>query len=150
MSFAETKMARSESRSNERNGSGAWLLAGLAAGAAGSIVAYFASQRRMDRALRELRRELRAEVASAVAKLETPASARESSPADANLAEELSEDVILLIASAVTAHMGKNVRIRSAQRLQPLIEKVTPWAQQGRAFLQSSHNIAQTRPIRPE
>jgi hypothetical protein len=134
-------MAESESKSNGVS-KGASLLVGFAAGAAGSLLGYLASQRRTERALRDLRAELRAELANAIARVERAAEALEF-PGEADLSNEVSEDIVLLITSAVTAYLGKNVRVRSVRKLQPSFEKVAPWAQQGRAYLQGSHNIAQ-------
>jgi methylmalonyl-CoA carboxyltransferase 12S subunit len=136
----DTKISESESR---RSSNGAWLLAGMAAGALGSVFAYFALQRRMDRAFRDLRSELGAELANAIARLGNDGGAFVSAPAPVCAPEEISDDVVLLIASAVTAYLGKNVRIRSARRIAQPLENVSPWAQQGRGFLQASHNVAQ-------
>jgi hypothetical protein len=47
----------------------------------------------------------------------------------------------VVIAAAVTAFLGKKVRIRSAKMLQSPYEVVNPWAQQGRMFIQASHNL---------
>ena len=44
-------------------------------------------------------------------------------------------------AAAVTAFLGKKVRIRSAKTLQSPYEIVNPWSQQGRVFVQASHNL---------
>ncbi len=54
---------------------------------------------------------------------------------------EVNDDVLLLIAAAVTTYLGKKVRVRSARMLQSPYEIVNPWAQQGRVFVQASHNI---------
>ena len=45
----------------------------------------------------------------------------------------------LVIAAAVAAFVGKSARVRSARYLQ---EGQSPWAQQGRVFVQASHNLA--------
>ena len=47
----------------------------------------------------------------------------------------------VVIAAAVTAFLGKKVRIRSAKMLQSPYEIVNPWSQQGRVFVQASHNL---------
>ena len=52
---------------------------------------------------------------------------------------EVSPEVLVVIAAAVTAFLGKQVRIRSAKMLQSPYEIVNPWAQQGRVFVQASH-----------
>ncbi len=70
--------------------------------------------------------------ASAVAGQETAAS-----PDDA-----ISPQLLVVIAAAVTAFLGKKVRIRSAKNLQSPYEIINPWAQQGRVFVQASHNLS--------
>lgn len=56
--------------------------------------------------------------------------------------EEASPETLLLIAAAVTAFLGKKVRIRSAKMLYSH-ESFNAWSQQGRAVVQASHNVAQ-------
>jgi hypothetical protein len=51
--------------------------------------------------------------------------------------EEVPAETLALIAVAVTAYLGKKVKIRSARSLQT----VNPWAQAGRAIVQASHNL---------
>ena len=55
--------------------------------------------------------------------------------------EEITPELLVLMASAVTVFLGKTVRIRSAKRLQSPYEIVNPWSQQGRVFVQASHNL---------
>jgi hypothetical protein len=57
--------------------------------------------------------------------------------AEAPAAEEVSAETLAMIAVAVTAYLGKKVKIRSAH----LIPMVNPWAQAGRAIVQASHNL---------
>ena len=57
------------------------------------------------------------------------------------LQEEISADTLVVIAAAITSFLGKRVRIRSAKILQSPYEIVNPWAQQGRVFVQASHNL---------
>ena len=54
---------------------------------------------------------------------------------------EVSPEVLVVIAAAVTTFLGKKVRIRSAKMLQSPYEIVNPWAQQGRVFVQASHYL---------
>lgn len=56
--------------------------------------------------------------------------------------EEVSPETLLVIAAAVTAFLGKKVRIRSAKMLYSH-ESFNAWSQQGRAVVQASHNVAQ-------
>jgi len=59
-------------------------------------------------------------------------------PKQAEAAQEtVSAETLAMIAVAVTAFLGKKVRIRSAH----LTHTVTPWAQAGRAIVQASHNL---------
>ena len=54
---------------------------------------------------------------------------------------EVSPEILVVIAAAVTAFLGKKVRIRSAKMLQSSYEVVNPWSQQGRLLIQASHNV---------
>ncbi len=65
----------------------------------------------------------------------------ETSAAPAHQDAEVSTEVLILISAAVTAFLGKKVRIRSAKMLQSPYEIVNPWAQQGRVIMQASHNL---------
>ncbi len=55
--------------------------------------------------------------------------------------QEVAPEELLVIAAAVTAFLGKKVRIRSAQMLQTPYEIINPWSQQGRVIVQASHNL---------
>jgi type VI protein secretion system component VasF len=57
--------------------------------------------------------------------------------AEAPAEENVSPEILAVIAVAVTAFLGKKVKIRSAH----LMHTVTPWAQVGRAIVQASHNL---------
>ena len=65
----------------------------------------------------------------------------EASQPPAHQDAEVSTEVLILISAAVTAFLGKKVRIRSAKMLQSPYEIVNPWAQQGRVIMQASHNL---------
>jgi len=64
-----------------------------------------------------------------------------TAPATRKKEEEITPELLVLMASAVTVFLGKTVRIRSAKRLQSPYEIVNPWSQQGRVFVQASHNL---------
>jgi hypothetical protein len=53
--------------------------------------------------------------------------------------EEVTPETLVVIAAAVTAFLGKKVRIRSAKLLQKLAV-ASAWAQQGRAAVHGSHH----------
>ena len=63
--------------------------------------------------------------------------AAEAKAADTGISPEL----LLVIAAAVTSFLGKKVRIRSARLMQSPPEAISAWAQQGRVFVQASHNL---------
>ena len=74
----------------------------------------------------------------------TTAAVPAAQPADtAGPAPEVAPEVLLVIAAAVSAFLGKKVRIRSARLLQTPYELINPWAQQGRVVIQASHNLLQ-------
>jgi methylmalonyl-CoA carboxyltransferase large subunit len=50
-------------------------------------------------------------------------------------------EVLVVIAAAVSAFLGKKIRIRSARMLQSPYEIVNPWSQQGRVSVQASHSL---------
>ncbi|MGO9862037.1 MAG: hypothetical protein ACLPLR_00375 [Terriglobales bacterium] len=146
---------------------GATILIAVLAAAVGSVLTYVSLQRAFRRALSELRTETERQVsaltgtlkgletrvgelakatairpatvaaAPPVAKVEAPA----AKAAVDRKQEEISPEIMVVIAAAVTAFLGKKVRIRSAKTLQSPYEIVNPWSQQGRVFVQASHNL---------
>ena len=55
--------------------------------------------------------------------------------------EEVTSETLVMIAAAVTAYLGKKVRVRSAKLLLPSDQAANPWVQRGRALVQGSHNL---------
>jgi methylmalonyl-CoA carboxyltransferase large subunit len=80
-----------------------------------------------------------------VTKLEATApaakAALDQTKVDQTKEEEVTPEMLVVMAAAVTAFLGKRVRIRSAKMLQSPYEIVNPWSQQGRVFVQASHNL---------
>ena len=54
--------------------------------------------------------------------------------------EELSPEIQAAIAAAAIAMLGNNARVRATRRI-PSRDVVSPWTQQGRVIVQSSHNL---------
>lgn len=54
-------------------------------------------------------------------------------------AEEVSPETIMVLTAAVAAFLGKRARIRGARLVRPAASNA--WAQQGRVFVQASHNL---------
>jgi methylmalonyl-CoA carboxyltransferase large subunit len=52
--------------------------------------------------------------------------------------EGIPEEVLLVISAVVAAFLGRSARVRSARYIH---EGLSPWAQQGRVFVQASHNL---------
>lgn len=55
--------------------------------------------------------------------------------------EEVPAEMMPVLAAAVTAFLGRRVRILSARKLQSPRQGMSPWSQQGRVFVQASHNL---------
>ncbi len=54
-------------------------------------------------------------------------------------ADEISPEILMVIAAAIAAFLGKKARIRRVRRIE---SGVNPWSQQGRVNIQASHNVA--------
>lgn len=78
---------------------------------------------------------------SSVAKVAPTPAPKVAKPEE--LQEGISPEVLAVIAAAVVHFVGKGARIRSARLVHPV--GTSPWAQQGRVFVQASHNLAMTR-----
>ena len=101
------------------------IVAGWVAGAAMS--------RRMVR--REVQR-LESLIAGRAEKPPAPAPPKPTEPAQA---EEIPPETILVLSAAVAAFLGKRARIKSARLVRTAPSNA--WAQQGRVFVQASHNL---------
>jgi len=133
----------------------------------GWAASYFALQRKLKRTIEALRREMDERLKTLSSSIEltrpsavvkpAPASPKPAPapalspaaqspkpvPAPAEAHPEITPEILLVITAAVTAFLGKKVRIRSAQMLQTPYELFNPWSQQGRVFVQASHNLPQ-------
>lgn len=100
------------------------------------------SVKQMQTQLAEQSRSL-AELTARIAGVALP---RQGAAATASVAAPAVEhgvnpDILVVIAAAVTAFLGKKVRIRSARMLQTPYELINPWSQQGRVSVQASHSL---------
>jgi hypothetical protein len=59
--------------------------------------------------------------------------------------EDVTAEIMAVISAAATTFLGKRVRILSAKLLQSPDEGVNAWSQQGRVFVQASHNLRSGR-----
>jgi methylmalonyl-CoA carboxyltransferase large subunit len=76
---------------------------------------------------------------ASVAEAATPAPAAKEAVNRKN--EEVTPEMLVVIAAAVTAFLGKKVRIRSAKMLRPAFEGANPWSLQGRVSVHASHHL---------
>ena len=134
----------------------------IAASAVTGLVFFLVLRRSIERQLKEINREFErrldlltitrqseqqpAEPRSIPGAAEGPVPERHAAPTplpktEPARAEEITPEALLVIAAAVTAYLGKAVRIRSARMLYAH-ESFNAWSQQGRAVVQASHNLA--------
>ncbi len=70
-----------------------------------------------------------------------PSAAPASVSAEVQREEEtVTPEMLVVIAAAVTAFLGKKVRVRSAKLLRQRSNGVSAWAQQGRVAVHASHH----------
>jgi len=93
----------------------------------------------MERQLTELAGAVKA-LQARVAELSQPAASAPAAGVKAAAKEEVTPEILVVITAAVTAYLGKKVRIRSAKMLRAPYEVVNPWSQQGRVIVQTSHH----------
>ncbi len=55
--------------------------------------------------------------------------------------EEVTPEIMAVLAASASAFLGKKVRILSARLLEAPPEATNAWSQQGRVFVQASHNL---------
>ncbi len=135
----------------------ATVLAG-AAGAAGCIAIWAGLTRAMRRVVAERQHETERQLdamATTVRALEARVAElgrlqQESEAAALNAAAECGPgekkespkpEILAAITAAATTFLGKKARIRSAQLLPAEQDSAGAWAQQGRVFVQTSHNL---------
>jgi methylmalonyl-CoA carboxyltransferase large subunit len=90
---------------------------------------------------RMVRREVERLLGSA--KAPVPAPAMPPKPPEPQPAEEVSPETIVILSAAVAAFLGKRARIKSARLVRTAPSSA--WAQQGRVFVQASHNLGLAR-----
>ncbi|HEY3927083.1 MAG TPA: hypothetical protein VGL89_01800 [Candidatus Koribacter sp.] len=88
----------------------------------------------------ELVREVRVLKESAVQTSSKPAAVEAKPPQAVKpvVEEPIPEEVLLILSAAVAAFLGHSARIRAAHYVH---DEASPWAQQGRVFVQASHNL---------
>ena len=87
--------------------------------------------------------ELRSVIASG-SEAEADPEAPAKDPETQTAREPLSSHLLATITAAATAFLGRHVHIRSLSSV-PSQQSVSPWSQQGRVFVQASHNLRARR-----
>jgi methylmalonyl-CoA carboxyltransferase 12S subunit len=107
--------------------------------AAGALTARYLVRQEIGK-LRELlegRGRADAPAAAAAPPAEAPRPAPEPQPREAG-EEEVGAETLSILAAVVAAYLGKRARVRGA-RLVRTGAQSSPWAQQGRVYIQASH-----------
>lgn len=119
---------------------------------AGWLVTHLSYRRVLRQEIDELRSELRQQMrhltelemalSGAAGKTTNMAAPVEPAvaPPVAETDDEITPERMAVIAAVVTAFLGRKVRIHQARLVNP--EVVSPWAQQGRVFVQASHALS--------
>ena len=106
---------------------------------AGMIAGSIAARRAVRQELDSLRASLQERDGHVPARPPTP-SVMQPAPAPAPAeSEEITPEILVVLTAAVAAFLGKKARIRRAS----LVSRGSgnSWAQQGRVFVQASHNL---------
>jgi methylmalonyl-CoA carboxyltransferase large subunit len=85
--------------------------------------------------------KLLADLSQRVIESRTEAKTPQTTQTSSAREKPVTPDVLVIIAAAVSAYLGKKIRIRSARMLQSPYEIVNPWSQQGRVSVQASHSL---------
>lgn len=118
---------------------GSFLLTLLAGAAAGALTARALIRRELVRQVANLRADGRS---AQTPPPPPPAPAPVLAPAPAS--DEITPEILMVLTAAVSAFLGKKARIRRA-RVAQHAGLSSAWAQQGRVFVQASHNLPHSR-----
>lgn len=127
---------------------------------AGAIAVFVSSRQTLKRAVAELRQQLDS-LSTRVRALEQDADDRTSSSraeshqldsaglsppiARQQVSEQITPETLATITETITALLGRKISVRSVKMLATPDVIVNPWAQQGRAVIQASHNFSQRK-----
>jgi TolA-binding protein len=86
--------------------------------------------------------EFEMESAAEVAEAAAPVAEEQEEELEEELEEEeVPAEMMPVLAAAAAELLGKKVRILSARKLEAPRQGLSPWSQQGRVFVQASHNL---------
>jgi methylmalonyl-CoA carboxyltransferase large subunit len=121
---------------------GAFLLTLITGVAAGALTARFVARREIEHLRETLGERQPAPGKPVVASAPAVAPAPVAPPSPA-VADEVTPEILMVLSAAVAAFLGKRARIRGARPAQPASSSA--WAQQGRVYVQASHNLPHGR-----
>ena len=113
------------------------ILAGWVAGAAMSRRLVRSEVQRLEALIES--RNGKVATAPVPAPAAAPAVPSAPQPPEPEQVEEVSPETITILTAAVAAFLGKRVRVRGARLVRTAPSNA--WAQQGRVFVQASHNL---------
>ncbi len=115
---------------------GAFLFSLIAGAAAGAFTARQIARREIDALRRSLEERAQARVPKPVAApVPQPAAAPEP-----DISAEITPELLMVLSAAVATFCGAKAKIKRARVAGPNYIS-SAWAQQGRAFVQASHNL---------
>ena len=135
-----------------------WVLAALVI--AGWLSVFVSLRRSLTRTSEDLRKDLQRQIDSLSASVRaleqpigkptlvkevTPPGVQAQASAATSGSDEITPETLAAIADTITALLGRKIHIRSVKVLGPPHAIPNPWAVQGRAVIQASHNRAQQR-----
>ena len=108
---------------------------------AGVVAGSWAARKAVREEMDELRSMIRGGAVPEPAAAPPPPSAAVPAPAPAPVDEEaITPEILMVLTAAVAAFLGKKARIRGARVVPGM--GASAWAQQGRVYVQASHNLA--------
>lgn len=116
---------------------GAFLITLIAGAAAGALAARQIARREIDVLMRDLEERAARPPEPAPAPQPQPPTAPAPHP---EVSEEITPEILMVLSAAVAAFCGAKAKIKRA-RVAGSSHIPSAWAQQGRAFVQASHNL---------
>lgn len=135
---------------------GAFLITLIGGAVAGALASRYAIRHEVS-ALREMLQDGQqrpasppppAPVAAAASPAPPPTPVAQTEPAvhppEPGISGEITPEILMVLTAAVAAFLGKKAKIRRARLAGPALSG-NAWAQQGRVFVQASHNLSHHR-----
>ena len=119
---------------------GAFLLTLITGIVAGGLTARQVARREVE-ALREQLRQRDTAAPPPAPPTPAPVAAAAPPAPKPEISEEITPEILMVLSAAVAAFLGNKAKIRRARLAGPASPLSSAWAQQGRVFVQASHNL---------